>query len=246
MAEPRSPNHLLAALPDDEYARLEPHLEAVDMPYGKMLHRAGQTVDTIYFPYGGVCSMTCTMSDGRRVEVGTVGREGVLSHVAGLGDNLATTDAMVQIPGGEARALPLTVFETEMERRGALHHLVASFARATQVLAAQSVACNALHTADQRCARWLLMAHDRVGADTFRLSHEFLAVMLGVRRPTATIVAGTLSQAGLITYRRGNMTILNRQGLEDASCECYHAVQKHFRRLLPYGQAVKAEPSVLA
>jgi CRP-like cAMP-binding protein len=120
-----------------------------------------------------------------------------------------------------------------MNACGALYRVVTRFMSAMNVLAFQSVACNALHTAEERCARWLLMVRDRAGTDRFPLSHEFLAVMLGVRRPTATIAAGILQKAGLITYRRGRMTILNRDGLEDAACECYGTVREHFGRLLP-------------
>lgn len=227
-------NLILQALPREEYARILPDLGSTELPFKKYLHRDLETIETVYFPWGGVCSITRVMSDGRMVEVGTVGREGVVGHMVGLGDATATGDCMVQIPdGGGAHVMRAAAFRAEMERRGALYGLVTRFTHALHVLAFQSVACNALHAAEERCARWLLIAHDRVGTDTFTLSHEFLSVMLGVRRPTATIAAGILQRAGLIAYRRGRMTILDRQRLEDAACECYETVQAHYRRLLP-------------
>jgi CRP-like cAMP-binding protein len=226
-------NLILRSLPSSDFARLEPELGSVELPARKVLYRDGEPITTVYFPWGGVCSITRVMQDGRMVEVGAVGREGVMGYMAGFGDDIATGDCMVQVPDGGAYAMRASTFRAEMNVHGALHRIVSRFMNAMNVLAFQSVACNALHGAEERCARWLLMVHDRVGADSFLLSHEFLAVMLGVRRPTATIAAGVLQKAGLITYRRGRMTILNREGLEEAACECYAAVQEHFERLLP-------------
>jgi CRP-like cAMP-binding protein len=148
---------------------------------------------------------------------------------------------MVQIPveneGDAAQTMSARDFRTEVARPGAFRDAVSAYMIGAHGFIAASVACNALHTADERCARWLLMAHDRVGTDTFQLSHEFLAMMLGVRRPTATVVAGTLQSAGLIRYRRGRMEILNRQGLEDAACECYETVRQHFADVHPNNAA---------
>lgn len=232
-APPRPKNLILRALPPGDYARLAPGMGYAELPARKVLYRDGEPITTVYFPDGGVCSVTRVMDDGRMVEVGAVGREGVIGYMAGLGDDIATGDCLVQVPGGGAQTMRGAEFRAEMRSCGHLYEVVARFMNAMNVLTQQSVACNALHTAEERCARWLLMVHDRAGADNFPLSHEFLAVMLGVRRPTATIAAGILQKAGVISYRRGRMTIVDRDGLEGASCECYGAVQEHFNRLLP-------------
>jgi CRP-like cAMP-binding protein len=233
LALERPKNLILQALPAEDYTRLAPQLATTDLPFKRYLHRDGETINTVFFPWSGVCSITRVMSDGRMVEVATIGREGAVGYMVGLGDDTATGDCMVQVEGGGSHTLSAAAFRSEVDRRGALYRLITRYTNAVNVLAFQSVACNALHTAEERCARWLLLVHDRVAADTFPLSHEFLSVMLGVRRPTATIAAGILQRAGLITYKRGRMTILNREKLEEASCECYEAVEQHFRRLLP-------------
>jgi CRP-like cAMP-binding protein len=231
--QPRSKNLILRSLPPADYARLEPELGTVDLPVRKILYRDGERIRTVYFPWDGVCSITRVMRDGRMVEVGAVGREGVIGYMAGLGDDIATGDCMVQVPGEGAYTMRVATFRAEMSACGAFHDITSRFMNAMNVLAFQSVACNALHTAEERCARWLLMVGDRAQSDRFALSHEFLAVMLGVRRPTATIAAGMLQKAGFITYKRGQMSIVDRAGLEQVSCECYAAVQEHFQRLLP-------------
>ena len=228
MANPRTSNLLLAALPEEDFARLAPLLKAVPLETRTVFLRDGQAIDSVCFPQGGLCSLTLTMADGRMAEVGVVGIEGVVGCMAGFGQDVASHDAMVQIPDGGALLLPTRDFRDEMSRGGALHALVSRYMVAANTMTAASVACNALHTAEERCARWLLHAHDRVQASRFELSHEFIAMMLGVRRPTATLVAGILQRAGLIRYKRAQMEILDRPGLEEASCECYRAVQGHF------------------
>jgi len=230
-------NLLLTALPEHDLARLRPQLKEVPLTTRTPFLRQGQPIDFVCFPQGGVCSLTLTMTDGRMAEVGVVGVEGVVGCMAGFGEEVASHDAMVQIPDGGALLLPTHDFRREMSRGGALHALVTRYMIAASAMTTASVACNALHTAEERCARWLLHAHDRVQASTFELSHEFIAMMLGVRRPTATLVAGILQRAGLIRYKRARMEILDRPGLEEASCECYRAVQTHFDGLLPGGAA---------
>ncbi len=233
MANVTSSNLLLAALPEEDYARLAPLFRTAPMTTRTTLFREGARIETVYFPQGGVCSLTLSMHDGRVAEVGLVGREGVVGCMAGFGQDVATHDAMVQIPDGTAQTLSVREFRDELTRRGALHALVTRYMVAGNAMTTASVACNALHSAEERCARWLLHAHDRVGGPAFELSHEFLAMMLGVRRPTATLMAGVLQRAGLIRYRRTQMEILERAGLEDVSCECYRSAQAHFEGLLP-------------
>jgi CRP-like cAMP-binding protein len=190
-------------------------------------------IERVYFPWDGVCSFTTTMRDGRTVEVGTIGNEGVVGISAYFGGGLPDTETIVQVPGEGAAMMRAGTFVSEMERRGALYQLVRRYSQALLALMAQSVACNALHDMDQRCARWLLMTHDRVDGDTLLLTQEYLATMLGARRPTVTLVAKRLQARGLIDYRRGRIVIRNRPGLARLSCECYGVVRAQFERLVP-------------
>jgi CRP-like cAMP-binding protein len=173
------------------------------------------------------------MEDGRMVEVATVGKEGMIGLTAFFGNERPFGGAMVQVPEVDAQIMSVAVFRRETERRGAFRELMARYCQAFLAMVMQSSACNSLHPVEQRCARWLLMTHDRVGRNEFALTQEFLAVMLGVRRPTVTLVAGALQKAGLIEYGHRRIVILNRRALEAASCECYRVVTAHFDRLLP-------------
>jgi CRP-like cAMP-binding protein len=229
----QSRNRLLAALPPDEYRRLEPELTSVALPHHTLLESVGGPIERIYFPWDGVCSFTTTMRDGRTVEVATIGNEGVVGIAAYFGGRLPDTETIVQVPGEGATMMRAGTFVAEMERRGGLYQLVRRYSQALLALMAQSVACNALHDMDQRCARWLLMTHDRVEADTLLLTQEYLAAMLGARRPTVTLVAKRLQANGLIDYRRGRIVIKDRPGLARLSCECYAVVRSQFERLVP-------------
>jgi CRP-like cAMP-binding protein len=167
--------------------------------------------------------------------VGTIGNEGMIGSAVFFGDSQAHTQCIVQIAGEvDPLKMPVAAFLAEMELRGAFYNRVIRYHQAHAIQVQQTTACNALHPAEQRCCRWLLMTRDRVGTDELKLTHEFLAIMLGVRRPTVTIIAGTLEKAGLIANgNRGTISIINRQGLEAASCECYATVKANFARLLP-------------
>ena len=228
-----SSNKLLARLPAADYQRLSRHLETVPLPFKEVLHRGGEEVRRVYFPEGGVCSITHLMADGRMVEMATVGNEGLVGITACFGGGIEPGEAIVQVPDGSACALDAAVFKAEMERRGALSDVVNRYVQAYMAFLAQSVACNALHSVEERLARWLLMSHDRMGHNDFPLTQEFLAIMLGVRRSSVTIAFGALSRAGLIDHATKKIRIKNRQGLEAASCECYATVARHFARLLP-------------
>ena len=165
------------------------------------------------------------------VEIATVGIEGFVGVNALFGDGITSGEAMMQVPDTNAEVMSIDAFRRELARRGPFFDCIQRYAQGFLSLMMQSTACMALHPVQERCCRWLLMTHDRVRSDQFHLSHEFLAMMLGSTRPTVTAVAGTLQRAGLIKYVHGRITILDRQRLEAASCECYSTVKKHFDRL---------------
>lgn len=229
-SKPRD-NAILAALPEAERARLAPMLERVPLEFRQTLQEVGRPLEHLWFPRRGVLSMISEMADGSVVEVATIGREGM----AGLGPVLGT-DRMAQTIFcqivGEAERLPIPAFNEARADLPRLNLILLRYAAALVAQIAQGSACNRLHAIEARCARWLLMTHDRVDGDRFELTHEFLAHMLGVTRPTVTIAAGMLQRAGLIRYTRGTIEILDRSRLEEASCECYGLIADEFRRLV--------------
>jgi CRP-like cAMP-binding protein len=216
-------NRLLAALPADDYARVARALEVVPLRLKDVLHKPGEPIRHVYFPGGGFCSIVTVLQDGRMVEVATIGREGMVGISAVLDGSPPSSAAMVQGETDTCYRMTADAFRREMDRRGLFYELLAHYAQALVGFVMQSTACNAVHTVEQRLARWLLMARDRMGSDDFPLTQEFVAMMLGATRPTVTVVAGTLQKAGLITYHRGHVTIVDRGKLEAASCECYRA-----------------------
>ena len=199
----------------------------------QVLHKAGGKIDAVYFPGGGVWSITNVMSDGRMVEVATIGNEGVVGITAFFGGDVSVGDAFMQVPNGDAQSMTLSAFRRELDRRGPFYDVIGRYAQALQALIMQSAACFSMHTVEERCSRWLLMTHDRVGKDEFQLTHEFLGYMLGTRRPTVSIVLGTLDKAGVIRNGTKRITVTDRKKLEEASCECYQVVKSTFDRLLP-------------
>ncbi len=230
--EARPTNRLLAALPADVYRGLLPDLETVPIRPKMTIQKAGEPIRHVVFPNGGVCSITTLMPNGTMVEAATVGDEGMLGIETFFTENaIASGETMVQVPDGSVVRLSTEVFRRELAARGYLHDLIGRYAQATIAQMMQSTACNALHHVQERCARWLLMTHDRMHEEDFHLSHEFLAVMLGAQRPTVSVVAGILQQAGLISYKHGLVKVLDRAGLEAASCECYLIIRAHFDRL---------------
>jgi CRP-like cAMP-binding protein len=218
-----NPNHLLAALPAADYTRILPSLSVVPLKLKDILHKPGDPIRDVYFPGGGFLSMLTVLEDGSMVEIATVGREGMVGVSAILDGTPVTSAAMVQGATDICYRMNVDAFRREVDRRGAFHELMAHFAQALFGFVAQSTACNAIHSVEQRLARWLLMAQDRMGSDEFPLTQEFVAMMLGASRPTVTVVAGTLQKAGLIKYRHGRVSIVDRENLEAASCECYRA-----------------------
>jgi CRP-like cAMP-binding protein len=219
----RNHNRLLAALPPDDYNRIAPTLQLIPLKLKRVLHKPGEPIRDVYFPGGGFCSMLTVLDDGRMVEVATIGREGMVGTSAILDGGPVSAMAMVLAEMKTCYRMAVADFRSEMDRRGALFHLLGRYSQALAGFIMQSTACNAVHSVEQRLARWLLLASDRVGSHDFPLTQEFAAMMLGAARPTVSVVAGTLQKAGLITYHRGQVTILNRKKLEGASCECYRA-----------------------
>jgi CRP-like cAMP-binding protein len=224
-------NRLLAALPAGDYRRIREHLRMSTVTLGVTLQEHGAPVANVYFPNGGVFSITNQMRDGALVEVATVGTEGMLGIGVFLGDRSGAGRMFQQVGDGPVPTMAAARFVKETVAAGAFREIVGRYVHANLLQTMQSAACNALHGVKQRCCRWLLQTHDRVGADEFRLKHEFLAVMLGVRRPTVTVVLRSLQQAGLVSSRYGRIRILKRKQLEQASCECYEVVRAHFVRL---------------
>jgi CRP-like cAMP-binding protein len=224
-------NGLLNALSPTVLAHLQPHLEPCVLAIGRQIHNPGDTAEHVYFPTSGMISIVATMKDGASVEIGVVGSEGMFGISIILGDDAPFQRAMVQLPG-KALRLEARYFRVEMQADLAMRTMLLRYVQASLIAVAQSAACNRLHMLEQRCARWLLTAHDRAGADKFSLTHEFLAMMLGVRRPGVTIAAQALQAAGLIVYHHGTMSVLDRTGLEAAACECYGVIQGEFERLL--------------
>ena len=222
-------NLLLAALGPADRVALDGHLEAVDLPVGLELYAPGQPMTHAWFPTAGVVSMVSEMDEGT-VEIGTMGREGMYGLPILLGSGETTARAFMQVGGRgfrmEAGALRRLAVEVP-----AFGRLLLRYSQALFEQVAQSVACNRLHSLEERCARWLLMVHDSVGDELLPLKQAFLADMLGVHRPAVTLAAGALQSAGLIRYSRGRVQVLDRHGLEAAACPCYAIVRERFERL---------------
>jgi CRP-like cAMP-binding protein len=231
-------NKLLATLPAQDYQRLQANLILTPLNMRQVLHKEGQPIRDVYFPSGGACSLTKTMQDGQTAEVATIGDEGVIGAGVFFGDDLSASDTFVQVAGCSAYKISTGHFMAEMERREALYNRVTRYMQALLTQVMQTTVCNGLHSAEQRCCRWLLMTCDRVGTTELKLTHEFLAIMLGVRRPTVTLIIQSLHAAGLIDPTRGSINIVNLAGLQAASCECYQSVKANFHRLLPEIPAV--------
>ena len=224
-------NRLLSLLSDADYERLRPHLSPVVLDYKKSLYEASRPIEHVYFPVDGVASLVITTSDGHAAEVGTIGSEGFVGLPICLGDHDAPSSAYVQVPGTGLH-MDARHFRVQLEQIPTLNLVMLRYAHAFFNQVAQSAACAHLHRVEQRCCRWLLMTQDRMPTGDFLLTHEFLGMMLGVRRTTVTDVMGILQKAGLVRYRRGHVTILDHEGLRDRACECYDISRLEFDRLL--------------
>ena len=230
-SDERPNNRLLAGLPSADFRRILPDLQTIPMIARQVLLKRGEPIRHVFFPNGGICSITAMMKNGSAVEMATVGAEGVVGIGAFFGSDAMSGETMVQVPDTSMERMTIKRFDSEMKLRGAMYDRVSRQAQGTLAMMMQSTACVAFHSLQQRCCRWLLMTHDRVKNDQFTLSHESLAMMLAASRPTVSIVAGMLQQEGFIRYSRARMTILNRARLEAASCECYATIRSEFDRL---------------
>jgi CRP-like cAMP-binding protein len=225
-------NRLLAALDRDDFAKLAPFLEIVDLPRGKVLYETGETIHHAYFPHAGMVSLVTVMQNGETVETATFGREGVLGFSSAFVTRQAFGRYIAQLPGSASR-VPLTRLWEAFDASPALRTLLLRFTEALLAQTFQTVACNAVHTVEARCCRWILSTRDRMNTDTLSLSHEVLAEMLGVQRSTVSLVTRTFQTTGLIAQGRGVITITDRAGLEEVACECYGTIRRSFERLLP-------------
>ena len=224
-------NRLLDGVAADELERLRPHLEEVPLVQRQTINAPGAAIEQIYFPISGAVSLIASLDEGTAVEVGLIGPEGMVGTPVLLGSETASNEAFVQLAGTALRVATGVLLDAVDQSPGLRRRLL-RYAQALSFQIAQSAACNARHVVEERCARWLLAAHDRVDGNQLGLTHEFLGVMLGVRRAGVTVAAGSLQQAGLIRYRQGQVTVLDRQGLEAAACECYRITRDEYARLL--------------
>ncbi|MDD5176369.1 MAG: Crp/Fnr family transcriptional regulator [Sterolibacterium sp.] len=234
MSSPHDPrqNHLLAALPAEEYARLLPHLELVPLPLGHALYESGTQMRHVYFPTNSIISMLYVMEDGSSAEIAVAGNEGIVGVSLFMGGETTPSRAVVQSAGHTYR-LPGQVLKQEFKRSGELQHLLLRYTQALLTQMAQTAVCNRHHSLDQQFCRWLLLSLDRLPTNELVMTQELIANMLGVRREGVTEAAGNVAKAGLIEYRRGHITVIDRAGLEKRVCECYAVVKKEFDRLLP-------------
>ena len=224
-------NHLLAALPREEYERILPHLRHVSFKLGEVVYESGVQMEHIYFPTTAIISLLYLMENGASAEMGMAGREGLVGVALFMGGNTMPNRAVVQSAGGAVR-MRAQMLRDEFARGGAFQRLLLRYTQALLTQMSQTAVCNRLHAIEQQLCRWLLLSHDRLDSDELVLTQELIANMLGVRREGVTAAAGRLQEQGLISYVRGRIQILDRGGLEASACECYKVVKDEYDRLL--------------
>ncbi|WP_218511435.1 Crp/Fnr family transcriptional regulator [Variovorax sp. dw_308] len=238
---PKSPdpllNRLLAALPDAERKRWLPDLEAIDLPLGQVLYESGRTLSHVYFPTTAIVSLLYVMENGASAEIAVVGNEGIVGISLFMGGESTPSRAVVQSAGRGFR-LKAELMKEEFNRAGAVLHLLLRYTQALITQMAQTAVCNRHHSLDQQLCRWLLLSLDRLQGSELVMTQELIANMLGVRREGVTEGALKLQHAGLIRYARGHITVLDREGLERRTCECYAVVKSEYDRLLPATTAI--------
>jgi len=231
-------NHLLAALPVEVFERITHHLELVSLPLGEVLYESGGQLQHVYFPTTSILSLHYVMENGATAEIAGVGNEGVLGISIFMGGNTTPSRATVQT-GGYGYRLKGQLMMEEFNRAGPMMRLMLRYTQALMTQMSQTAVCNRHHSVEQQLCRWLLLTLDRLPSNELTMTQELVASMLGVRREGITEIAGNLQRAGLISYRRGHITVLDRLGLESRSCECYNVVKKEFHRLLNEVQSNK-------
>jgi CRP-like cAMP-binding protein len=224
-------NHLLAALPVEIFERISPHLEPISMLLGEVLYESGGQLQHVYFPTTAILSLHYIMENGASAEIAGVGNEGVLGISLFMGGNTTTSRATVQTAGFGYRLKGRLMME-EFNRAGPMMRLLLRYTQALITQMSQTAVCNRHHSVEQQLCRWLLLTLDRLSSNELIMTQELIASMLGVRREGITEAAGNLQRAGLISYRRGHITVLERSGLESRVCECYAVVKNEFDRLL--------------
>jgi len=230
-SDPRQ-NRLLAALPDTEWARWFPQLVPVEMPLGKVLYESDSQLAHVYFPTTSIVSLLYVMKDGASAEIAVVGNEGLVGIALFMGGLSTPSRAVVQ-SAGEGFRLRADSMLQEFNRSGPVLHLLLRYTQALITQMSQTAVCNRHHSLDQQLCRWLLLSLDRLNSKELVMTQELIANMLGVRREGVTEAAGHLQQAGLIHYQRGHIRVIDREGLEKRTCECYAVVKKEYDRLLP-------------
>jgi CRP-like cAMP-binding protein len=230
-AMPQSPNRILNALPQNVFAAIEPHLQSVTLAFGDIVAEAGQPIRKVYFPFTGVVSLVVEMDVGEMIETAMVGRDGVANGAAALDSKMALHKGIVQVEGAAATINPDTLRNLAHEF-DPLHSLLIRHEQVLLAQVQQSAGCNASHTVEARMCRWLLRMRDLTQSNDLKLTQEFLAQMLGVRRTSVSLVAGTLQRAGFIKYRRGNIHLVDVEQLQQGACERYETVKDHYARLL--------------
>jgi CRP-like cAMP-binding protein len=235
-------NRLLAALPEADLREFAPYLQPVQLEHGQILAEAGQAMRTVYFPTTTVASMVCLMEDGGAIEVAAIGREGVTGMPVLTGGN-AMPNRLEVSSAGAAYAIEARRFKSEFERSPALNRLMLLYIQVLMTQIAQSALCNRRHCVDEQLCRWLLLAHERAQSEQLVTTQQKIATMLGVRREGITEAAGKLEAAGLIQRQRGRITVVDREGLEERTCECYSIIKGEFLRLLPNPRSDESEPT---
>ncbi|WP_319560693.1 Crp/Fnr family transcriptional regulator [Marispirochaeta sp.] len=225
-------NGLLSVLPEEEYHRIVPQLQLVELPLGKVLYESGASLDWVYFPTDSIVSLLYVMENGASAEIAVVGYEGIVGIALFMGGETMPNRAVVQ-SAGKAYRLKAQTLTWEFNRGGEFQHILLRYTLALLTQMGQTAVCNRHHTVDQQLCRWLLLSLDRLPSNELSMTQELIANMLGVRREGVTEAAGKLQKAGLIEYHRGKITVINRPGLEKRVCECYQVVKDEFARLLP-------------
>jgi len=225
-------NKLLDALSAAELGRLRPDLEMVEMALGEVVYESGRPLHHVYFPTDSIVSLLYVLENGASAEIAVVGNEGVVGISLFMGGESTPSRAVVQSAGSALR-LPAKAMQLEFKRGGAMQHILLRYTQTLITQMAQTAVCNRHHSVDQQLCRWLLLSIDRLSSPEIRMTQELIANMLGVRREGVTEAAGKLQEAGVISYRRGNIKVLNRTKLEKMSCECYEVVRRETDRLLP-------------